>query len=233
MGGTRTRRSALVVGVLAGISSIAIAGWITVSGDSDRPRMVASQSFYVWGDTPHDWVSWADEIAVVNIVGEEQIPLDPRRIPGGEGFVGRRIEATIEETLWRHPDGPEPPPLVSLKTTDGWWYQRGPLLPSKDVGAHRSEVGDRLLVAMFHMKDWGWTLMSGGVLLGADGRTKIDTDQTDIGHRIEGMTLPQLRETFRTAQPFAVVTKYRHLDPEARMRAVYEAGQKRGDAPGG
>jgi hypothetical protein len=206
--------------VVAGIAALALMPSGDGRGVSDRPRVMTSQAHYVWGDTPRDWISWADQIAVVEVLGDEQVPFEPSAFEGGSGWVARRIHARIAERIWARPGAPGLQPSVKLRTTDGWWYRNGDLSPIKDVGAHRGEVGDRLVVAMMHSPRWGWTLMSGGVPVDADARLHADHDQTGIGKQLNGMTLPQLEGTFRSAQPFADVVRFRHLDIEERMIAV-------------
>jgi hypothetical protein len=215
---------AVIVGIAVVVATVAVAGIALLSdgSSSDRPRVMTSHADYVWGDTPRDWVSWADAIAVVEVVGEDQLehPWDTHE--SREGFVGRQIRAAIEETIWARPGAEPAPNSVTLKTTDGWWYDHGALVPMKDLGAHRSEVGDRLLVAMFHSKDWGWTLMSGGIPVSADARLRPDVDQTDLGEQLRSMTVQQTVETFRSAKPFADVVRFQHLDIDARMIAVHK-----------
>jgi hypothetical protein len=184
------------------------------------PSASASHAHYVWGDTPRDWVSWADRIAVVEVLGEEQVPSEPGELEGDSGWVARRIHAGIAQTIWARRGTASPPRSVKLRTTDGWWYNDGALTPMTDLGAYRGEVGDRLLVAMIHSDDWGWTLMSGGVRVGATGRLLAGHDQSDIGAQLHGTTLPQVTRTFRSAKPFADVIRFRHLDLEERMIAV-------------
>jgi len=208
--------------LIAGTAVVAatVAGFALFYGGDDRPRLMTSQAYYVWGDTSRDWVSWADEIAVVEVVGEEQLPHEWDAHVSREGFVGRRIQATIHKKIWTVPGAEPAPESVTLKTTDGWFYDHGELIPLKDLGAHRVEVGDRLLVAMTYSETWGWTLMSGGVPVDATARVQADADQTDIGEQLDGQTLPHLVQTFRSAQPFADVVRFRHLDIEKRMIAV-------------
>jgi hypothetical protein len=217
--------SATVAVIAGGVAALAL----LPSGDGGRyasePRVMTSQAFYVWGDTPRDWVSWADQIAVVDVLGEEQVPYEPGQFEGDSGWVARRIHARIAETIWIRPGSSAAPPSVKLATTDGWWYSEGELTPIKDLGAHRVEVGDRLLVAMMRSEKWGWTLMSGGVPVDAAVRLHADHDQTGIGKQLNGMALPQLRNTFRSARPFADVVRFHHLDIEERMIAVYKYGR--------
>lgn len=220
------RTSAVIAGTIAVITSFAVVASIMLSGSgADEQRLVASQSFNLWGDTPRDWVGWADEIAVVNVVGEEQLGLDPRLLDGAEGEVGRRIEATVEHTIWSRTGVAGAPTTVRLRT-DGWWFKNGRLTPMKELGSHRSEIGDRLLVAMFHSKGHGWTLMSGGIPVGDDARVRSDPDQADIGTHLDGMTLRQLTATFRSTKPHAEVARFAHLGVDARMRAVWEGASK-------
>jgi hypothetical protein len=215
--------------LIAGTAVVAatVAGFALLYGGDDRPQVMVSHADYVWGDTPRDWISWADEIAVVDVVGEEQLahPWDTHE--SREGFVGRRIQATIVARIWARLGVEPAPDSITLKTTDGWWYDHGALIPTKDLGAHRSEVGDRLLVAMFRSNEWGWTLMSGGVPVGLDARLDADADQTDIATQLDRMSLPQLTQTFRSAKPFADVVRFQHLNPDQRMIAVAKYAQAR------
>jgi hypothetical protein len=212
-----------VTALLVAIALIAVPG-IMLSGTggeaAETPRVMTSQAYYVWGDTPRDWVSWADQIAVVDVLGEEQLPFEPSEFEGGSGWVARRIQARIAERIWTRPGSSGPPPSVKLATPDGWWYNHGELTPVKDLGAHRAQVGDRLVVAMIASEKEGWTLMSGGVPVDADTRLHPDQDQTGLGEQLDGMTLPQLKQTFRSARPFADVVRFHHLDIEERMIAV-------------
>jgi hypothetical protein len=225
---TTIRTAALISGTLAVIAGVAALALLP-AGDGGRyangPRVMTSEAFYVWGDTPRDWVSWADQIAVVDVLGEEQVPYEPGQFEGGSGWVARRIQARIAKTIWIRPGSPAAPPSVKLATTDGWWYSEGELTPIKDIGAHRGEVGDRLLVPMMRSEKWGWTLMSGGVPVSTAARLEADHDQTGIGRQLDQMTLPQLQHTFRSARPFADVVRFRHLDIEERMIAVYKYGR--------
>ena len=217
-----------IVAAFAGLAlAVSMLSERNSEGAADHQRVMTSQAYYVWGDTPRDWVSWADRIAVVEVLGEEQVPFEPREFEGGSGWVARRIHARIEDTVWSRPGVSAAPLSLKVRTTDGWWYKEGELIPIKDVGTHRSEVGDRLLVAMIDSEKWGWTLMSGGVPVDLDARLHADDDQTDIGKRLDGMKRPHLAETFRTAKPFADVVRFRHLDLEERMIAVDKYAQSR------
>lgn len=230
------RPVAVVFAVIAALAGLAVAVSMLPEGGGGAgavqgQRVMTSQAYYVWGDTPRDWVSWADRIAVVEVLGEEQVPFEPREFEGGSGWVARRIHAKMEDTIWARPGYSGGPQSLKVRTTDGWWYKESELIPIKDVGAHRSEVGDRLLVAMIHSKKWGWTLMSGGIPVDPDARLRADLDQTDIGKRLDGMTKPQLAETFRTAKPFTDVIRFRHLDLEERMIAVHKHASTSRAAP--
>jgi len=233
-------RKVLIFAALATATAIIAGTLYGVRGDSEQRKLIEGVAYTMWDDSARDWVGWADQISIVKVNSEEQLPISKQVESTGEGFVGRRIGATVEATLWARdssswtPDGtPTVSSTVSLKTTDGWWMKDGRLVPYRDVATHRAELGDRLLVAIFKSEGYGWTMMSAGVPLNSGVVAPPAAGERRPNVAVAGRSTAELARALSSARPLPEVAKHYMLAPDARMRAVWEDSRVGREGSGG
>jgi hypothetical protein len=104
-----------------------VGAWLIVSalvacGGSDEraTHALGASSSARWpAETLVDWVGFADQVSVLEIVSERQLPLQPEVEAIGEGYVGREVVGRIESTFWRRDRAPMASDTVSLRVW-GW-----------------------------------------------------------------------------------------------------------------
>lgn len=50
-----------------------------------------------------DWISYGNQVAVVLVMSEAELPPPQEVLDRGEGYIGRTVEVRIEEDLWLAP----------------------------------------------------------------------------------------------------------------------------------
>jgi hypothetical protein len=184
------------------------------------------------GATLEHWVSYADQVSVVTVVAERQLPLGPEELAHDEGYVARTVTLEIERTIWRRPEAPQADHRVTFDTW-GWTLHEGRMAPMIQGGA-RLEVGHRYvlpLVLFTFEGETGWGVLNDGdANLPLDGSTIADgqverpskpgSDAYPGVEVLKGVTLEVFAERLAATEPDPLAVKHADLDPVARWQAV-------------
>jgi hypothetical protein len=219
------RRRTVVLLVALGVTAPAVALGVARLGESSETRDLALSSASLrWPvDTLRDWADFADQLSVIRVESEAQLPRSPEEVASGEGPVARKVTARIEETLWRSPGSPAAPGAFSFVTW-GWIAKGERLIPAGDSSSHRLEVGDRVLAPlMFVDGSWGPLAPSTTMKL-VDGRTAFVDRQrrslTALSDRLDGVTPRQVADALAAIEPRPDAAALRRLHPDERARRL-------------
>lgn len=174
-------------------------------------------------DTLTDWLSYADQVSVVSVVSEKEIPAAPEVLKRGRGEIQRVVALHIDESIWQ--GGGFIPRGGDLQLSAGGWWQKGSSrVPVSGVCTPRLEVGGRYVMPLAgHRHGWG-PLTSGSVL--AAGEDAIATaDVKASGHNpvarsLAGKTVAEIKMILAETPLDPIAEKYRDLPVEERWRAI-------------
>lgn len=208
---------------------LALGSWLLASimaacgGSDERSTHVLGASSYPrWpAETLVDWVGFADQVSVFEIISERQLRLQPEVQAIDEGYVGREVVGRIESTLWRLDGAPAARNQLSLRVS-GWLAHSHELRPIRT----RIEVGDRILAAIVKTPEGQRSLLSGGAAIPLAGTTAVPTDAQarsypDVAVQLRSKSLEQITTLLAATEPSEAALKYAHLDPDTRARAVW------------
>ena len=180
--------------------------------------------------TLQDWVSYADVVGRITIMSEQQAELEGGVQRRGKGYVGRTLQARIEEVYWESPFA-----KMGLREGSrlkmiglGWAYKRGELVPLK-VEGKRLEVGETYILPMANFERGGWSPLSfkavlpvrEGRLEGSDlSRAKLDGSHYQ---RLAGIRPENIVDLLRGVSPSPKAIENRHLPHRARYLATVGA----------
>lgn len=174
-----------------------------------------------------DWVSYADHIAEVTVLNEQELPWGEHEKTHQEGMVDREVTIQTDRVLWSSP-GATPPPLPETFTlpTWGWTLKDGEKSPFAALGGPRLEVDHRYLVAWVHHPD-GWQPLTNATVLPIDetGVTQRDPLHGDsefdeaINTFVE-KSPETIQAILESTAPDEVAARYFHLRPHQRYKLV-------------
>lgn len=181
---------ASVLGVLVAV--VLLAG----CGEDGLEEAVVDLDSYIALDSLGDVVTWADTVAVVTVVSEEQAP--GAEDTGDEPLLGRRVVVRVEDVVWSRP-GTEQPPATFETQAPGWVRDDdGGLTPMRDRSGIRVEVGGTYLAPIVFIDGWGFDAALGvedGVVVAAPQQ---DTTWAQV---LDGRTVEEAAEVLATAEP--------------------------------
>jgi hypothetical protein len=219
---------ALVLLVAAGVAvAAAVALGVTRLGESRETArdLAMSSASYRWPvDTLRDWTDFADQLSVLRIESERQLPRSQDVVATGEGMVGRMVTARIEETLWRSPGSPAASGRITFGTW-GWVAKREALIPTVDSSSDRLEVGDRVLAALLLTPEGSWApLTPSSTIRLVDGRTVFAARQRRslpaLAGALDGITPRAAADRLAAVEPRPDAAALRRLDPDERAREL-------------
>jgi hypothetical protein len=217
-------RRALVLVVAAGVVAVVAALGVARVGESREAvrSSAATSSSLRWPvETLRDWADFADQLSVLRIESELEMPRTPEELASGEGPVGRKVTARVEETLWRNPGSPAAPEAITFIAW-GWLAKGNRLIPTTDEDSHRLEVGDRVLAPlMFVDGSWGPLAPSTTVKL-VGGRTVFADrrSSTVLAARLDGVTPRTVADALAAVAPRPDAAALRRLHPDERARRL-------------
>lgn len=108
------------------------------------------------GETMSDWVSFSDQIAIVEVVSEQQMATQPDTVSKSRS-VGRWVTLRLIDSLWVRGGGR---PSISTGSefqtkVFGWVIFNGKLAKARMAHSARMEVGGQYLVPLVHL-DGEW-----------------------------------------------------------------------------
>lgn len=217
---TATATSVLAVLLVAGGCSTSsppasedTAPVVFVSGDARLPY-----------DTFRDWVSYADAVVVMTVEQVEVGDLTEQEISEGSGLKERRISATVDDTIWRHPAANQPP--ATLEFVGLPFVLRGEALRESRMGlAPWMNEGERFVVPITETIDEGWIPLNveAAVPLTTTDVLEPSEDIGGITSDLMGLSTAELADILNATASDPVAEKNRNLDPDARYRAVVAA----------
>lgn len=219
---------ALVLCVGVGVGFVAILRTPEISRD-----IVRGESYPRWpAENAVDWVGFADQFAVANVLSERQLPRSRDEEARGEGYVGREITVQIDSVVWQRSGAVTAPSPVTL-VVDGWWEHDRQLIPFASNQARRVEVGDRLLMALLRAPEGAWSQLSPEttVVLAQSG-DGVAADSPESPAELRGKNIEAIADLLSETSPNAVATRNRELDPDARAKAVWDEQLRSGGAAG-
>jgi hypothetical protein len=219
-------RRAFVLLVAVGVTTAAaVALGVARLGESGETRDLAlSSASYRWPvETLRDWADFADQLSVLRIESEIQLPRSPEEVASGEGPVARKVTVRIEETLWSNTGSPTAKGTISFVTW-GWIAKGEKLIPATDSSSERLEVGDRVLAPlMFVDGSWGPLAPSTTMKL-VNGRTAFVDRQrrslTTLATRLDGVTPRQVADALAAVESRPDAAALRRLHPDERARRL-------------
>jgi hypothetical protein len=154
----RTRRP-LVGGLL--LAAVALTGcW---PGDNGRAEEAApnrcnagNADYRLPTDTLTDWVSFSDQLSVVEVTGEHRG--EPERVEPGsdqDQWVGRRVDLRVHDTPWRRAEAPSAPDTLTVEV-DPWVLHKGRLQRFQISEGPWVEVGRRYLMGLVRFDEGEW-----------------------------------------------------------------------------
>lgn len=223
---TRCRISALVASVAAAAVMAGVA-WPDRSGGEkvSEPQMAIMHGVDRWSsDTLRDWVSYADQLSVISVTAERELP--PPEVGTSGGYTGRETTISIERTLWRRPQAPRA--AGSVVVTDfGWLETEGVRREATIEGGVRLDVGQRYLAPLVLTDEGEWAMFSPRAVLPLQQeRTTSRVDAGTPSPAVRGLaskSAEQAGQTLRDTEPFAAAVANGRLGPQARWQAAEAA----------
>ena len=215
--------------IIAVLCTVPVAFATGCGGSSSSSLVVGHGSGRFPSEALTDWVSYADQLSVVTVLAEEQLPADNGTLERGEGYLGRAVTLRVGRTLWRRPGAPEAPGTIRV-ITYGWVLEDGVRHEFAGWGGPRLEVGARYLAPLVRAPRDGaeWTPLSVESTLPLDGGTITTAGvvgrPSAIANAMRGAAPERLGAILRRTAPAALAARYSHLAPDERVRAVLRDG---------
>jgi hypothetical protein len=193
-----------------------------------NPRQIVGHGAALFPDTSlTDWRSYADQLAVVSVLSEEQLELDPEVQRAGEGYVTRSLRVRIEVSLWTAPG-------VSARSGEirmhalGWILKRGELIEFGVHNAPRLVPGARYVIPLVYFDESSVYKLASGAVIPFPGDQLAAEDvrvwgQGATARELSGRPLADIAAALEAAPVDPVVENFRSLPPRERRRAYSEA----------
>lgn len=231
-----------VLATLAVLVVAATGGAVYGLSGEDRPAQTgpggqaggaASASDRFPAATLADWVTYADQLAVVSVTDEAPIPPGPEFAADGD-YVLRNVTLRVDRVLWQREGAAKAPDTVSVRTW-GWFERNGRRTPDSAEDAPRLEVGERYLTPLVHASD-GWTPLADSSILTLSGdqitakvrKVQITAkvrkgEPRDLARSLAGKSLQETDKAVASTAPVPESAPYRDADPDDRVRKTLEA----------
>jgi hypothetical protein len=226
---TRGRWMALAVAAtLAALAVVAILGRGDDEGappgsGSQGPVMLGEAVDLLPSETLRDWVSFADDLAVVSVAAERELPPPPGADPRlDEDYIGREVTLQVERTLWHRPGGPSVGDDFDMVVW-GWTERSGTRRPFAVLGGARMEVGRRYLLPVTKIEG-EWTPLGSGTILTLEGDT-VTSDvpgnkPEPVAAAMKGRSLADARRAVNSAAPYPLAAKNAEVPAVERWKLV-------------
>ena len=207
------------------VVAVVVAGF-TGCGSRDEGRSAVaddpcfSADRIVPSDTVENLVTYADEMAVVEVVDDDLLEYDK---PDDGLELERYRQVTIEavEVVWRAPQHRTVPHSATF-TTSGWVNSDPRQGPRPECGQPALEVGRRYLVGMVEYAKGEWAPMSGPFVLNID-RAGVVHGVVEEGplSRYNGRLPSEVGAALVDVVPDPAVEPFRDQPGGLRFRAAY------------
>ncbi|MEZ7159143.1 hypothetical protein ACWIFK_01920 [Streptomyces althioticus] len=185
--------------------------------------------------TSTDWVTYADQVAVVRPTSDREIPASEEEKEAGEGYIGRQATLAVDKVLWSRPDAPQAPESLSLDVA-GWVFKDGRRQEFAVHDTPRLEPGHTYILALARLDDGTWSILGSGAALpydngiigngeseGKDTRTPGKGSGDSVEEQVAGERAQALVTLLRKASPDPAAVPYADLPPEERYAKAAEA----------
>lgn len=216
--------AAVSIGVVLSVAVLSAVRSFSDETELTRSGVTGSASTRWPIDTLRDWADFADQLSIIRIESEAQLPSSQSVVENGEGVVPRTVTARIEQTLWRNSGSPQVEDVITFGTW-GWVAHDGVLTPATDDTGVRLEIGDRVLAPLLLTPEGEWgPLAPGAVVPIIKGRTAFADRQRrsfpELAKILDQRTPEDVANLLASVPPRANVAALRRLDPDARARVL-------------
>lgn len=204
--------------VTAALASLAVA----CSDEDERAACSdAAILFSLPTESFTDWVSYADQLSVVDVVADRKLWRSPDPGAPPDKYVGRSVEIRVTETAWRRPNAPVAPDRFWTVTDFGWLNDRG-IRPITFGEGPRLEVGQRYLMALVRYDDRGWgEYPRSTVPIEEDGTLADTCSERPTLEALAGLTVGDAARMVAGTPPDTRAVTQGHLPPERRFQTVH------------
>ncbi len=183
---------------------------------SDEDDFIYADVVTVLEDTDlGSWVSLSNQISVVSVLGETQLP-EPPAAAETNALVGRNIHLKLDENLWVPSSAASeliPQGAEFTMAALGWVYSEGKLLRFAARNAVRLEVGGTYIAPLVEFQDSvdGWGVLTPASVMPLPGSdvAESDAERHDAGNsttsQLKGLDLAELEQALADAE----------MDPDA------------------
>lgn len=190
-----------------------------------------------------DWAGFADQLSVVTVVDERDLPPVPGQDPSADdGYVGREVSLRVERTLWRRPGAPTvaaEESIIRIVALGSARDERGEQTPFATLDAARLEVGQRYLIPLLRAagaddeggraSDSEWAVLAQSAILTLDGDTVTSRVEggtpSPAAQALDGESVERAGEIVARTSPTPAAERNAELPPDARSDAVQRAGE--------
>lgn len=205
------------------------------TADTSGPGVVTAEGAEALPSrTATDWVTYGDQLVVIDVKSEGRIEATKEEKERGEGFIGREVEVEVGDPLWTRPSlkrGSELP--EQLTVSNGGWVFHGKEEQRWEVENQvRLTPGSEYLA----MLTYGDVSIAGGdgsegpswftldvVPLTTDGTvadTGSDRESYPMRKEIVGLSGKEVAATLAGTEPDPAAQKYMDEDPVQRYQDV-------------
>ncbi|MDP4511543.1 hypothetical protein [Nonomuraea turcica] len=187
-------------------------------------------------DLPVNWVSYADHLAEVKVVSEQEVPPSAEELQAGEGYIGRTGTLEIQRVLWSREGAAQPPASLTMHLA-GWEFTGDVRRRLAGHDTPRVEIGHTYLMAMTRYSEGWGPLGPGGTLpydngvIGQgesegtpqtieDARTTATEDDATVRAKVVGQPAEALVALLRATAPDPKVTGLGGLPADKRWEQV-------------
>lgn len=171
-----------------------------------------------------DWVSYVEQLAVVTVLSESEIPPPPEVTARGEGYIGRSIVVRIDRTVWLN-RGVTAQVADLRMTVFGWVLRSDGLFEAVPGGVPRLRAGGRYVVALTRSEDDGLALLTDRSVMAFAGDPVSTQDvaergQSDVARQLSMRSLEEVPALLDETPRDPLVERFWDLPPTERVRAV-------------
>lgn len=195
------------------------------------PAVVLAEGVYALpSDTLQDWVSYANQVAVVRVASAEEIPVDEGLTGSGEWTTNRRAVLHVEEVLWRG-QGQRPAADEVAVVVSGFVHKNGEVVPLLMHGEARLEVGERYVVPLL-LQDAEWRIPGTSATPLVDGEVQpAQGQENSAAAEFRGHTPAEVKRRLERTRPDPAAARRADLQPYERWQEVAE--ERAASSPGG
>lgn len=189
---------------------------------SDSPKadqgVVGEAASVFPGESLQDWASYADQLSVVKVIGEEEVPPPKEVFERGEGYIGRSVSLNIERTLWVS-EGVQPVNDDISFFASGWVLENGKRRLFSLNGGPRLKKGSRYLMPLV-LLDGKWAPLTNSSVYPVDPDGRLESTGGELDGDVAEKSAEAVAAELRNTEPDPVAKKHRHLRGRDRIRAV-------------